>query len=107
MHTIKTKSKKQHKHSYSNTITLTDLNQLTNQKMNDNHNNEPYATYVKICTNLAEEYRKCSLEKTRTNTLACNDKLYLIQKICMKPSGFIHMDNDTIIQRSIMSGRAI
>jgi hypothetical protein len=63
-----------------------------------NNNNEPYATYKKICTNLVEEYRKCIVEKSNTNQLSCNDKLYLIQKMCMKPSGFIHMDNDVTIQ---------
>ena len=68
---------------------------------NNNHNNEPYATYAKICTNLAEEYRKCSLEKNLSNKLACNDKLYLIQKICMKPSGFINMENDAIMNRAL------
>jgi hypothetical protein len=67
----------------------------------NNYNNEPYATYRKICTNLVEEYIKCSLEKTRSNKLACNDKLYIIQKICMKPSGFIHMNNNSIIQRAV------
>ncbi len=77
--------------------------------------NEPYASYKKICTNLLEQYEKCRIETdkqkqpyegirgggiyrnpfsvgfdiTSNEERVCNDKLYLIQKLCMNPVGGI------------------
>jgi|UniRef100_A0A6C0JZZ3 hypothetical protein len=65
----------------------------------NNNNDEPYASYKKICTNLLEEYTKCVLEKSSKNHFACNDKLYLIRKWCMNPEKIICMiknHNETI-----------
>jgi len=62
----------------------------------NNNNDEPYTSYKKICTNLLEEYGKCIVDKSKSNILACNDKLYLIQKWCMKPSGVIHITSADI-----------
>ena len=66
--------------------------------MNNNNNmpnidDEPYATYSYICNRLLKEYSKCISKKDKSNDIKCNYNLYLLQNICMKPNGLIHMDD--------------
>ena len=63
--------------------------------MQKNNDEEPYATYFYICNRLLNEYSKCVSENKKPDTIQCNYKLYLIQNLCMKPNGLIHID-DTI-----------
>ena len=58
-----------------------------NNNMDNNINNKTFETYQKICANLSEQYDKCISEKKTNKAFECDGKLYLLQKICMRPSG--------------------
>ena len=46
-----------------------------------------YNGYDQVCNHLLEEYKKCAtidtLDHEKKHTIDCNNKLYLIEKICM------------------------
>lgn len=64
--------------------------------MQNNNDDEPYATYFYICNRLLKEYSKCVSDNKKPDAIQCNYKLYLIQNLCMKPNGLIHLDNSIV-----------
>ena len=64
---------------------------------------EPYSSYRKICSRLLDDYSKCMLEKSEKQS-KCDDKLYLIQKLCMNPVGTIIINTNGEIEKNAERG---